>query len=120
MPHEQVRSEHPVQILKVRGHSATDVIPNGRTHEGDGQCAYRNLFSQTSRRFSRNGNHLRGLILLAKDLDKLALRDHAPEILKAIALEMETAQTDLEQAEIRMQRVCVRRIRSASFCLPPG
>lgn len=40
-----------------------------------------------------------GAILPAADLDKLALRDHAPEILKAIALDMETTQTDLEQAE---------------------
>ena len=40
-----------------------------------------------------------GAILPAADLDKLALRDHAPEILKAIALDMETAQTHLEQAE---------------------
>ena len=38
-------------------------------------------------------------ILPAKDLDRLALLDHAAEILKAIALDMETAQTDLEQAE---------------------
>jgi len=29
-----------------------------------------------------------GAILPAADLDKLALRDHAPEILKAIALDM--------------------------------
>ena len=40
-----------------------------------------------------------GAILPATNLDKLALRDHAPEILKAIALDMETAQTHLEQAE---------------------
>ena len=40
-----------------------------------------------------------GAILPAADLDKLALRDHAPEILKAIALDMETTQTDFEQAE---------------------
>ena len=40
-----------------------------------------------------------GTILRAKDIDKLVLRDHAPEILKAIALDMETAQTDSEQAE---------------------
>ena len=40
-----------------------------------------------------------GAILPAANLDKLALRDHAPEILKAIALDMETTQTDLEQAE---------------------
>ena len=40
-----------------------------------------------------------GAILPAADLDKLALRDHEPEILKAIALDMETTQTDLEQAE---------------------
>ena len=40
-----------------------------------------------------------GAILPAADFDKLALRDHAPEILKAIALDMETTQTDLEQAE---------------------
>jgi len=40
-----------------------------------------------------------GAILPATNLDKLALRDHAPEILKAIALDMETTQTDLEQAE---------------------
>lgn len=40
-----------------------------------------------------------GAILPAADLDKLALRDHAPEILKSIALDMETTQTDLEQAE---------------------
>ena len=38
-------------------------------------------------------------ILPARDLDKLALRDHAPEILRAISLDMEAAQTDLEQAE---------------------
>ena len=38
-------------------------------------------------------------ILPAKDLDRLALLDHAAEILKAIALDMETAQTDLERAE---------------------
>lgn len=38
-------------------------------------------------------------ILPAKDQDKLALRDHAPEILRAIALDMETAQTHLEQAD---------------------
>ena len=36
-------------------------------------------------------------ILPAKNLDKLALLDHAPEILKAIALDMETQQPDLEQ-----------------------
>jgi signal transduction histidine kinase len=36
-------------------------------------------------------------ILPAKNLDKLALVDHAPEILKTIALKMETQQTDLEQ-----------------------
>jgi hypothetical protein len=36
-------------------------------------------------------------ILPAKNLDKLALLDHAPEILKTIALKMETQQTDLEQ-----------------------
>jgi signal transduction histidine kinase len=40
-----------------------------------------------------------GAILPATNLDKLALRDHAPEILKAIASDMETTQTDLEQAE---------------------
>ena len=40
-----------------------------------------------------------GAILPATNLDKLTLRDHAPEILKAIALDMETTQTDLEQAE---------------------
>ena len=40
-----------------------------------------------------------GTILAATNLDKLALRDHAPEILKAIALDMETTQTDFEQAE---------------------
>lgn len=40
-----------------------------------------------------------GAILPATNLDKLALRDHAPEILKAIALDMETTQTDFEQAE---------------------
>ena len=38
-------------------------------------------------------------VLPGKNLDKLALLDHAPEILKAIALDMETRQTDLEQAE---------------------
>ena len=36
-------------------------------------------------------------ILPAKNLDKLALIDHAPEILKTIALDMEAQQTDLEQ-----------------------
>jgi signal transduction histidine kinase len=40
-----------------------------------------------------------GAIFPTTNLDKLALRDHAPEILKAIALDMETTQTDLEQAE---------------------
>jgi signal transduction histidine kinase len=35
-------------------------------------------------------------ILPAKNLDKLALIDHAPEILKTIALDMEAQQTDLE------------------------
>ena len=38
-------------------------------------------------------------VLPGKNLDKLALLDHAPEILKAIALDIETPQTDLEQAE---------------------
>ena len=36
-------------------------------------------------------------IVPAKNLDKLALVDHAPEILKTIALNMETQQTDSEQ-----------------------
>lgn len=38
-------------------------------------------------------------ILAAKDLDQLALRDHAPQILEAIGLDIETAQTELAQAE---------------------
>ena len=38
-------------------------------------------------------------IIPAKDLDQLALRDHAPQILKAIALDIEAAQTELEQTE---------------------
>ena len=40
-----------------------------------------------------------GTILPAMSLDKLPLRNHAPEILKAITLEMETAQIGLEQDE---------------------
>jgi signal transduction histidine kinase len=40
-----------------------------------------------------------GTILPEKKLDKLALRDQAEEILKVIALDMETPQTGSEQAE---------------------
>ena len=38
-------------------------------------------------------------LLSANDLDSLALRDHAPEMLRAIALDIETAQTQFQQAE---------------------
>ena len=38
-------------------------------------------------------------IIPTKDLDQLALRDHAAKILEAIALDIEMAQTELEQAE---------------------
>ena len=38
-------------------------------------------------------------IIPVKDSNQLALRDHAPQILEAIALDIETAQTELAQAE---------------------
>src|SRR5687768_11607822 len=55
-------------------------------------------------------------IIPAKDSDQLALRDHATEILEAIALDIETAQTELAQAEkSKVAGIAVSRILPQKF-----
>ena len=60
-------------------------------------CRFQNLFCRIWRRFSLNGNHLRGLSRPRISINRVARS--CAQILEAIALDIETAQTELAQAE---------------------